>query len=70
MAEDDLMGIDEDFHFKIRINGIWYEKDGDGPIKYANSQDITDDSAWGDYDSRTIFFRYKTGVDRCSPSLS
>lgn len=30
---------DQDFHFRVRINGFWFEKNGGGPVRCCNDED-------------------------------
>ena len=52
--------IDTDFHFRTRINGNWYEKNGSSNIKQ-----IYGNETWNlgcqlnYYDSKTVYFRFK-----------
>ena len=52
--------FDDDFHFRLRINGFWFEKNGEDEIKLCAEQDVT--KIWhGDpylvYDSDIIYFK-------------
>ena len=49
------MVIDYDFHFKVRIDGCWYEKLGGNVIQYANLDDW--DYSELCYNSATIYFK-------------
>ena len=60
-AEDFDSDLDTDFHFRVLIDGEWYEKNGGGPVHLAD-QDILakwviDD--WLVYDSDIKFARFK-----------
>lgn len=53
--------VEEDFHFRVRIDGKWYEKCGEGPVVLCENQDVTQE--WHccggmDYDSDIIYFRF------------
>lgn len=53
----------DDFHFRVRINGQWYEKHGWSMIQKCPAAEVG--SPWGGiyddyyYDSKIIFFRFK-----------
>lgn len=54
--------IDDDYHFRVRINGFWFEKCGQDPIRFCGT--FTDEAPWRVtpylvYDSDIIYFRYK-----------
>lgn len=54
--------IDDDYHFRVRINGFWFEKCGQDPIRFCGV--TTDETPWRTtpyliYDSDVIYFRYK-----------
>lgn len=60
----DFLGtiLDEDFHFRVRIGGFWFEKCGSYDVKLCDNQDIFAD--WESttdliYDSSIAFFRYR-----------
>lgn len=56
---------DTDFHFKVCINGFWYEKLGDGRVRLC---DLDPGDAWDYpdsdlcYTSRIIYFRDRRGI--------
>lgn len=60
--EDWLDGeVDEDFHFRVRIGGFWFEKCGEDKVQFCADQDVT--HLWQStpnltYDSEIIYFRY------------
>lgn len=52
--------FDDDFHFRLKINGLWFEKNGEDEVKLCAEQDVT--KIWhGDqyliYDSDIIYFK-------------
>lgn len=54
--------IDDDFHFRVRINGFWFEKCGQDPIRFCGTFD--DKAPWHVtpylvYDSEICYFRFK-----------
>ena len=54
--------IDDDYHFRVRINGFWFEKCGGGKIRFCGTFD--DESPWYStpylmYDSDVKYFRFK-----------
>lgn len=54
--------IDDDFHFRVRINGFWFEKCGQDPIRFCGT--FADEAPWYVtpyliYDSEVIYFRFK-----------
>ena len=54
--------IDDDYHFRVRINGFWFEKCGQDPIRYCG--DKIDEKPWQVtsyliYDSDVCYFRFK-----------
>ena len=54
--------IDDDYHFRVRINGFWFEKCGQDPIRFCGT--CADESPWQVtpylvYDSEVIYFRFK-----------
>lgn len=54
--------VDTDFHFRVRLGGFWFEKCGEGPIRFCENQEITD--PWETspqlvYDSNILYFRMK-----------
>ena len=54
--------IDEDFHFRVRIDGLWYEKCGEGDIHLCRNQNIEDIWECDDdliYDSEIIYFCFR-----------
>lgn len=53
---------DTDFHFRVRINGFWFEKCGEHPIRFCGT--FADEEPWlgqADilYDSEVCYFRFK-----------
>ena len=42
-----------DFHFKVFRDGIWQEKNGDGPVHECEEEE------WGDYCSEIIYLAHK-----------
>ena len=55
--------IDDDYHFRVRINGFWFEKCGQDPIRFCGT--FADEAPWYVtpylvYDSEVIYFRFKT----------
>ena len=60
-AEDFNYDLDTDFHFRVLIDGEWYEKNGCGPVHLAD-QDVLADwrvDNWLVYDSEVKFARFK-----------
>lgn len=58
--EDDE--INDDYHFRVRINGFWFEKCGEGPIQFLGTE--VDELPWKTteylvYDSDIKYFRFK-----------
>ena len=54
--------IDEDFHFRVRINGFWFEKCGSEPIRFCGiykEEEIWKSSYSLVYDSDVRYFRFK-----------
>ena len=54
--------IDEDFHFRVRIGGLWFEKCGEEDVQLCKEQDVT--KIWRStptilYDSNIVYFRFK-----------
>lgn len=54
--------IDDDFHFRVCINGFWFEKCGQDPIRFCGN--FIDESPWHStpyliYDSEICYFRFK-----------
>lgn len=54
--------IDDDYHFRVRINGFWFEKCGQDPIRFCGT--FADEEPWRItpylvYDSEVIYFRFK-----------
>ena len=54
--------VDDDFHFRVRINGFWFEKCGQDPIRFCGT--FADEAPWYVtpyliYDSEVIYFRFK-----------
>ena len=57
--------FDDDFHFRLRINGFWFEKNGEEEIRLCPEQNVT--KIWyGDpyliYDSDIVYFRIKDKI--------
>ena len=57
--------FDDDFHFRLRINGFWFEKNGEEEIRLCPEQDVT--KIWHGnpnliYDSDIIYFRIKDKI--------
>lgn len=55
--------IDEDFHFRVRIGGFWFEKCGMDAIRFCPNQNV-EEAEWLSsdnlvYDGEIIFFRVK-----------
>ena len=53
---------DEDYHFRVRINGFWFEKCGEDPIRFCGIE--ADEEPWKTtpylvYDSDVLYFRFK-----------
>ena len=62
--EDALLAgeIDDDYHFRVRINGFWFEKCGEEPIRFCGT--FADEAPWHIspflvYTSKVIYFRFK-----------
>lgn len=57
-VDEDECVDDTDFHFKIRINGFWFEKMGDGDVKLCS---LDADKSWlaptAEYTSRIVYFK-------------
>lgn len=56
--------LDEDFHFRARFDGVWYEKCGSTEIEICDEQDEDIEEPWNTgygmvYDSPIRYFRYK-----------
>ena len=53
--------LDDDYHFRVRINGFWFEKCGQDPIRFCGA--AADEEPWETrylvYDSDIIYFRFK-----------
>lgn len=53
--------VDEDFHFRVRINGQWFEKCGEENVRPCPTK--SPNWAWRNgnfyYDSRIIYFRFR-----------
>ena len=54
--------IDDDYHFRVRINGFWFEKCGRDPIRFCGLK--ADEEPWRTtpyllYDSEVKYFRFK-----------
>ena len=54
--------VDEDYHFRVRINGFWFEKCGQDPIRFCGTE--LDEKPWATtphlvYDSDICYFRFK-----------
>ena len=54
--------IDDDYHFRVRINGFWFEKCGQEPIRFCGTE--LDEKPWKVtpylvYDSEICYFRFK-----------
>lgn len=57
--------IDEDFHFRVRIGGFWFEKCGVDPIKFCDNQNIQENwvtTPWLIYDSEIVYFRIRQEI--------
>jgi hypothetical protein len=57
-----LDDFDEDFHFRVRIGGFWFEKCGIEEVKLCPDQHIRNiwqSSPGLTYDSPILFFRFK-----------
>ena len=53
--------FDEDYHFRIRIGGFWFEKCGEEDVQLCADQNVT--HIWNTlpdlvYDSEIVYFRY------------
>lgn len=63
LDDDDFFGnIDDDYHFRVRINGFWFEKCGEDPIRFLGT--AADEEPWQVshyliYDSDVKYFRFK-----------
>jgi hypothetical protein len=62
---DDWHEIDEDFHFRVRIGGFWFEKCGEDDIRLCADQNVTnvwytDENLF--YDSDIVYFRFKDKI--------
>lgn len=54
--------VDEDYHFRVRINGFWFEKCGQDPIRFCGTdteEDPWETSPYLVYDSAIKYFRFK-----------
>ena len=54
--------IDDDYHFRVRIDGVWFEKCGEEEIRFCGTE--IDEEPWLTaphllYDSDIIYFRFK-----------
>jgi hypothetical protein len=53
--------LNTDFHFRVLIDGEWWEKNGEGPIHLCDS--FTDESPWENgslvYDSLIKYAKFK-----------
>ena len=54
--------VDDDYHFRVRINGFWFEKCGQEPIRFCGID--FDEEPWKVtpyliYDSEICYFRFK-----------
>ncbi len=54
--------IDDDYHFRVCINGFWFEKCGQDPIRFCGTD--FDEEPWKAtpyliYDSEICYFRFK-----------
>lgn len=62
--EDFDVDLHTDFHFRVRINGEWWEKNGGGPIHSCGTE--TDDFPWENdpwvYDGVIKYAKFKEGV--------
>ena len=60
-----ITDIDEDYHFRLRYNGVWYEKCGDGEIEQCKEQTKEEfNKVWRlphdlVYTSDIVYFRHK-----------
>ena len=57
--------IDEDFHFRVRIGGFWFEKCGEDKVQFCNDQNVSNQwysAANLSYDSEILFFRFVTEI--------
>jgi hypothetical protein len=65
--QDDCMypdWVDEDFHFRIRENGVWTEKCGSGEIRVCDDQNwFEEEDCWDTgymcYTSSVVYFRFR-----------
>jgi hypothetical protein len=54
--------IDDDYHFRVRINGFWFEKCGQEEIRFCGRSAETEPwktSPYLIYDSDIVYFRFK-----------
>ena len=54
--------IDDDYHFRVRINGFWFEKCGQEEIRFCGTSAETEPwevTSYLRYDSDIIYFRFK-----------
>ena len=54
--------VDEDYHFRVRINGFWFEKCGEEEVRFCGT--VADEQPWKTtsylvYDSDVKYFRFK-----------
>lgn len=54
--------VEEDYHFRVRINGFWFEKCGHDPIRFCGTE--LEEGPWITtpfliYDSDVCYFRFK-----------
>ena len=66
LKKDFFDEIDEDFHFRVRIKGFWFEKCGQEEIRLCEQQDVTLPWMTNEdliYDSRIIYFRTKKDAE-------
>ena len=57
--------VDDDFHFRVRLNGFWFEKCGEEPIRFcgtAADEELWEIATYLVYDSEVIYFRVKDGM--------
>ena len=57
--------IDEDFHFRVRIGGFWFEKCGEDKVQFCDDQNVFNQWRSTDnlsYDSEILFFRFTTEI--------
>lgn len=54
--------VDDDYHFRVRINGFWFEKCGGGPVRFCGTkfdEEPWEVSSYLIYDSDICYFRFK-----------